>query len=148
MVRTRSAATHRLHILLTTAAVVAAASCDGGPSGPTGSGTFLVTVTSPNGLEGAAVLALSGGVGLGAVASTAGDVFVERGADAIRIVVILDQPGQILFTASADDVGTPPNVVLMQVADGDNQLRESLGGYEVEVAARTDASPTGSRRSP
>jgi len=142
---------HSRLLRIALAAVLAAVgvmSCDSEPSGPTGSGTFLVTVTSPNGPEGAAVLSLSGGIGLGEVASTAGDVFVERGADAIRIVVILDQPGQIRFTASSDDVGTPPSVVLLQVADGDNHLRESLGGYDVEVAGRTDASPTASRRSP
>jgi len=129
-------------------AAVSVMSCDSEPSGPTGSGTFFVTVTSPNGTEGAAVLSLAGGIGLGEVASTAGDVFVEHGADAIRIVVILDQPGQIRFTVRADDVGSLPNVVLVQVAGGDNQLRASLNGYDVEVAAITDASPTGSRRSP
>jgi len=134
--------------LVAVLAAVGVMSCDSEPSGPARSGTFLVTVTSPNGPEGAAVLSLSGVVGLGEVASTAGDVFVEHGADASRIVVILDQPGQVRFTARSDDVGTPPNVVLVEVADGDNRLRESLGGYDVEVAAVTDASPTGSRRSP
>ena len=129
-------------------AVAGVTSCDSEPSGPTGPGTIVVAVTSPNGPEGAAMVELSGGIALGAAESSSGDVFVEHGAESSRVVVILDQPGQIRFTLRSGNVGSPPNVVLVQVAGGDNQLRTSLDGYDVEVTAMTDASPSGSRRAP
>lgn len=109
---------------------------------------IAVTVTSPNGTEGAALLELSGGVGLGPVTSAAGTVFFDHGKNTTRVVVILDAPGEIRFDVRSDDIGTPPQVTLLQVADGDDALRASLSGYHVDLVGIADASLVGLRRAP
>jgi hypothetical protein len=135
-------------LLLAALTVAGIATCDSGPSGPGGSGTIVVTVTSPNGAEGAALLELSGGVGLGPVTSAGGDVFFDHRETTSRVVVILDAPGEIRFDVRSDDVGTPPQVTLLQVADGDDALRPSLFGYHVDLVGIMDASLVGLWRAP
>jgi len=120
---------------LTALALLAAASaCDDlGPSGPRGPGSIHVDLVSPNGAEGSAVFELVGGTGLGTVSVTGGEVFFEREGDTLRVVVILDVPGEIGIRIEADDVRDLPSVTVVQVAGGDNRLRSSLAGYRVEL---------------
>lgn len=120
--------------LLLVVGVVAFTSCDfgifGGPSGP---GLFDVTLTSPYGPDGAAVMDLTGGVGLGVVAVGLGESFYEHSGNTTRAVVVLATPGPIHFTVRTEDVGKLPTVTLVQVADGQNQLREDLSAYDVTI---------------
>jgi hypothetical protein len=116
------------------AAILAVVSCDDlGPSGPRGPGTIHVDLVSPYGAEGSAVFEVVGRYPLGMVTATGGDVYYEHGTDATRVVVILDTPGTIGFRIQTENVRRLPQVTVIQVADGNDQLRGSLVGYEVEL---------------
>ena len=121
-------------MLLLIVGVVVFTSCDfgifGGPSGP---GLFNVTLTAPYGPDGAAVIDLIDGVGLGVVAVDLGESFYEHAGNTTRAVVVMASPGPIHFTVRTEDVGKLPTVTLVQVADGENQLREDLSAYDVTI---------------
>lgn len=108
--------------------------CDSfGPEEPDGPGAIFVDLQSPFGHEGAAVFEVQDGSGLGEVTSMGGWVFQEQMEDGVRVVVIMTIPGPIQFQLGVDDVGSLPSVSLVQVAGPENQLRESLEGYEVDL---------------
>ena len=113
---------------------------DLGPSGPQGRGSITVDLMSPNGAEGAAVFELTGGTGLGVVSSFGGEVYYNSnyGTGVTRVVVVMDVPGDVQFKVRTSNVGDLPSVTVLQVTDGDDQLRSSLGGYEVEVIPVAD----------
>jgi hypothetical protein len=114
--------------------LLATGACDStGPDGPRGPGSFLATLVSPNGDEGSAVFELTGGVELGAVTGFGGEVFHQHFGGSTRVVVVLDQPGQISFRIGTGDVGEPPEAAVIQVADGENELRPSVAAYRVEI---------------
>lgn len=116
-----------------------AAGCDDlGPSGPRGPGSIGVDLVSPNGAEASAVLEVVGGTGLGAVTVFGGDVFYQHRSDTTRVVIVLDTPGQISFRIRSQDVRNLPSVALVQVADGNDQLRDSLVGYGIEFLQLED----------
>ncbi len=108
--------------------------CDStGPDGPKGPGNLSVTMLSPNGVEGSAVFEITGGADLSFTSSQGGEVFYEHVPGSSRVVVILDDPGEINFRVGTTDVAAIPDVSVLQVADGEDQLRPSLSGYEVIV---------------
>jgi hypothetical protein len=116
-----------------------ASGCDDlGPSGPRGPGSVGVDLVSPHGAEGSAVFEVVGGTGLGAVTALGGEVFYEHGTDATRVVIVLDTSGHIGFRIRSQDVRNLPTVTLVQVADGNDQLRGSLAGYEIELLQLED----------
>jgi hypothetical protein len=129
-------------------AAFALASCGLDLFGPGGPGVIRVTLASPYGPDGAAVLELTGGVGPSIVASELGDTFYEHGGGTTRVVVILHEPGQIEFTVRVEDVGARPSVTLVQVADGANRLRTSLSDYEVDLEQLEDMTSSRQRRLP
>jgi hypothetical protein len=88
---------------------------------------------SPEGPEGSAVLELTS-AGLGEVFAAEGKLFARQGAGVVTLVIILDEPGDIAFRMSVADIRSPPTVTVLDVADGDDQVREALVGYEVEFA--------------
>ena len=119
--------------------VAAAVACgDSGPSGPSGPGAFRADLLSPNGAEGAAVFEITGGIGLGDVTMSGGEVLYDHGSSATRIIVLLDDPGQIRFQFRSENVGVLPSVTVVQIADGDNELRETLTGYDVQLVQVED----------
>jgi hypothetical protein len=61
-----------------------------------------------------------------------GQVFARQGVGVVTLVVVLDKPGEIAFRMSVADIRSPPTVTVLEVADGDDQVRETLAGYEVE----------------
>ena len=107
--------------------------CDSTPAEVTGPGELQAVLVSPNGPEGAAVIELAG-VGMGAVTAFRGSgrVFAERAGAILRVVVVLDKPGEIRFRIAVDDVSNPPTGVVLEIADGSNEIRQSLSGYSVE----------------
>jgi hypothetical protein len=119
-------------------AAAAAACGDSGPSGPSGPGAFRADLFSPNGVEGAAVFEITGGVGLGDVSVSGGEVLYDHGSTATQVIVLLDNPGQIRFQIRSENVGLLPTVTVVQVADGDNELRETLSGYDVQLVQVED----------
>lgn len=132
----------RAGALLAALAAGAAGACDSGLFGPSGSGVIQVSVTSPFGPEGAAVFELTGGVGLGPVTTVTngGDTFFEHADGVSRVVVVLDEPGQLWFQVRTTDIGKLPTVRVVQVADGENRLRPSVDGYEFDFERVEDMS--------
>lgn len=116
-----------------TVLVLAAVGC-GGDVGPEIRPGFLtVSVVSPNGSEGAALISVVG-VGVRNVESTGGRVFTFSQGDTTRILVVLDSPGELGFRISVPDVGSPPVATVVQVADGGNALRADLSAYRVRFS--------------
>jgi hypothetical protein len=109
-----------------------------GPSGPSGPGSFQFELLSPNGIEGAAVFEIAGGVDLGPATVQGADVFTEYGVGTARIVVVLDDPGVIRFQLRTGNVRKEPRATVLQVADDHDDLRPSLTGYEVRMTRVED----------
>lgn len=108
--------------------------CGSNPVEMSGPGTLRGTLQSPHGVEGAAVIELVGS-GLGLVRVESGLVFTSVSGDATRAVILRHRPGVIEFAVEVPDRGSPPDVRILEVADGDDQLRSSLDGYAVRFAA-------------
>jgi hypothetical protein len=113
---------------------------DLGPDGPEGHGSIHVDLVSPNGAEGSAVFEFAGGSGLGVVTAFGGEVYYSHnyGTGTSKVVVIMDTPGQIQFRIRTSDVGDQPSFTVLQVADGNDVLRPSLSGYDVEIVPVKD----------
>ena len=113
---------------------------DPGSPKPRGPGVIQVELISPNGAEGSAVFELRTEAGLGGVSAVGGDVYHEhrREDQTSRVVVVMDLPGTVSFEVRAENVGKVPEVRILQVADGSDSLRESTGGYTVEVTPLPD----------
>lgn len=122
----------RIAWLLAGAALLLAAACESGPSGP---GTLTGTVVSPNGPEGAAVVLVTG-KGLGAVGGAgATRAFSHLNGTQLRVVLVNTTPGVLRFTVAVPDVGAPPPAAtVLQVVDGANAPRPVLTGYRVEFS--------------
>ena len=126
--------------VITASVIIAAfAACDIFSPGPSGPGELQASLMSPNATEGAAVLEVTGGVGLGSVTTDHGQAFYQADGGTTRIVIILDDPGQITFQIRVRDVAELPSVTVVQVADGSNELRTSLAGYDVEWIQLADS---------
>ncbi len=114
-----------------------------GPDDPSGPGAFTVTLVSPVGKEASGLFELTGGVDLGTVSPLGGEVFYQHFGGSTRIVVVMDEPGEVRFQVRTEDVGILPEVTVVEVASGDNELRPSLSGYSVQVAREKDSPRTG-----
>ena len=93
---------------------------------------FDAMLVSPNGLEGAAVIELNGEFH-DIRSANSGQVFAHADGGVTRVVIILDDPGEIGFTAQLDVAGELPSAQIIEVADGSNQLRTSLSGYRIDI---------------
>jgi hypothetical protein len=120
---------------------VALIGCDVlGLSGPSGPGELHANILNPSGaVDGAAVLELTGPTGQGSITTNNGDVFFQRDGNTTRVVLILDDPGLLTFQLKVDDVSDLPAVTIVQVADGNNELRTSVSEYEAEWVQLADS---------
>lgn len=114
-----------------------------GPDDQGGPGVFTLTLLSPYGEEGSAVFELTGGEGLGTVSPVGGEVFYRHGNGITKVVVVLDDPGEVRFRVRTEDVREDPTVRVVQVADGEDQLRPATSGYSVQLEKERDASRGG-----
>lgn len=114
-----------------------------GPDGPKGPGTLTATLVSPNADDASAVLELTEGVGLGTISPMGGEVFYEHSLTSTRLVVVMDDPGQVRFQVRTENIGRLPEVRVIQVGNGDNQLRSSLSEYRVLFEREKDSSNKG-----
>jgi len=120
------------------------AACDFlGPDGPKGPGSLLATLVSPAGNEAAAVFELTGGIDLRTVSPDGGEVFYQHFGGSTLIVVVMDEPGEVRFQVRTENVGHLPEVTVLQVASGENELRTSLSGYTVHFTREKDSSKKG-----
>lgn len=129
---------HTAGSLLLACLVAGLSACDSVPSGPSGPGRIEVSLTSPNGSEGAAVIVLKGS-GLFELGGAAGQIFTGQGPDSLVAVVVLDEPGVIRLTVRVADVAVVPSARVVAVAGGDNKLRTSLAGYKFQLTALPDS---------
>lgn len=112
--------------------------CSDSPSVPSGPGELLVTLESPHGSEGAAVLEVTGGSFASArlLHSHEGLLFTEHlTPEEALVAVILDAPGEVRFLITLDDLGAPPSVGVHSVSDGQDRLRSSTAGYQVKLTS-------------
>lgn len=111
-------------------AVLGTAGC--GDRGPASApGPLTVTVISPNGAEGAALLKLVGR-GMGAIAPSEGRVFSETRGDTAYVVVVNVAGGGLRFTVEVADTTRRPTGTLVEVSAPDDRIR-ALAGYRLEV---------------
>jgi hypothetical protein len=118
--------------LLVAAAALAFLACgDDGPSEPPpGAGDLIVHLISPYGDEGAAVFETSD-TGISGVDCDGCDVYHNRVDGTSRIVVLMDVSGEVRFTMSVADRQSPPELVVIEVADASNQARDDVSQYAV-----------------
>ena len=110
--------------------VILLGSCDS--TRPGGSGTLTAVVTSPNGAEGAAVLDVEGVVeSLSANGNVA--LYTTPLGQATRVILVRTTPGELSMKVSLADVSQTPRITVVEVADGDNKVRPSVSGYQVEL---------------
>ncbi len=100
---------------------------DGPRSAP---GTLTAVLESPNGAEGAALIHLVGG-GVSRVEPLTGDLHTSAAGDTTKVVVLLGTPGEVAFRLNVADTTQPPATTVVQVADGQNAVRDGLAGYQV-----------------
>lgn len=123
---------------------LAMGACDSlGPEDNRGPGSLTVSLLSPNGAEGSAVFELVGGRGFSTVSAIGGEAIYQHFGGSSRIVVVMDEPGVVRFKVRTEGIQELPEVNLIQVASGANELRGSLAGYMVEVSAKKDLSSKG-----
>jgi hypothetical protein len=113
------------------------AACSDSPSEVVDAPELLVTIESPNGSEGAALLRI-GAVGVLAepAAPEEAFVFADPHEGETFVGVVLDDPGEIRFVLRRDGRSPPPAVEVLSVSDPEDRLRESTAGYVVRVAPR------------
>jgi hypothetical protein len=116
--------------------VLALGACESmGPEEKGGPGFLTATLHSPKGAEGSAVFQLEDGVDLGLVSASGGEVFYQHAGASSRVVVVLDEPGEVQFQVHTGDRSEPPRVTVLQVADESDDLRPSLDGYTVDLTS-------------
>ena len=93
-------------------------------------GPLTATVESPNGAEGAVLLHLVGG-GISFLEPLTGDLYTSVLGDTTKVLVLLDIPGEIAFRLNVTDTTQPPVTTVLQVSDGQNEVRASLAEYRV-----------------
>ena len=97
-------------------------------------GLLVASLASPNGLEGAALIHIVG-AGVGSLEPTGdGRAFTSSHGDTLRVLLVLDTPGELGFRISVPDLATPPTATVLQVADGANALRLDISAYQVRFS--------------
>lgn len=100
---------------------------------PPAAGAWRVELISPNGDEGAVLLALPSGE-VGSIEPVLGELHTREVADETRILLLRRDPGLLSFLLEREGSSEDPADVirLLQVASPDNRLRD-LAGYGVET---------------
>lgn len=113
------------------ALLLALAACDGGtePPEPAG-GEYTALLRSPNGVEAAAHLELTG-AGIEEVRSASAYLASSVVSGGRRVVIVNNQPGALEFRVRMAEGQRPPAVRVLEVAGPDDQPRSSVSGYEV-----------------
>lgn len=107
------------------------AACGEDPPVP-GPGALTATLVSPNGDEGAAVVALFGD-GIESISAVAPTEAFPRLDDTGARVVLINQGGGLLeFRVALADTLQKPDVVIIEVAAPDDELRLDTNAYTVE----------------
>lgn len=111
------------------AALVILAACRDVNEPPPG-GAYVATLVSPNRAEGAAVIELEG-AGIEALSERGGELFSETTGRTVRVVIVREAPGAIEFGVTMASGSRPPTARVIEVADGEDQLRDALDRYSL-----------------
>jgi hypothetical protein len=127
-------ATVRLAVLA--AALLLVAACSDSPVTPSGPGELLVVVESPHGAEGAVLLEVSGSTPISVRAENPpGDLLFMEAVEGVTLVVLIrTEPGELSLLMEVEAVDDPPTIEVLSVVDGDDQLREEIGGYSIRTS--------------
>lgn len=109
-------------------AAVAGSACSSDDPDPLSRSATL----TPELAEGAAVVLLLGAP-VASVESDEGQVFFSTRGDTTRVVLVRDEPGPLRFDLRLSDPTSEPTGVVLQVADGQNRLRDDVARYRVEM---------------
>lgn len=114
----------------TVAALIAALlACSGEKASIPKTGQYVGRLVSPNGSEGSAIVTV--GAATDSVTLLRGRAFSRTTGGTTRIVLVLDQPGEMRFTLHGVAAGSRPNFQVIEVADGGDRARPSVVGYAV-----------------
>jgi hypothetical protein len=113
------------------AALAAFAACGEDPPVP-GPGTLTATLVSPNGDEGAAIVALFGDGIQSISAVTPTEAYPRLDDDGARVVLINQGGGLLEFQVALADTLQKPDVLIIEVAAPDDELRTDTNAYTVE----------------
>lgn len=95
-----------------------------------GGGEYIAALVSPNGPEGGAILEITGG-GVEEVVAASATLFRQPVTGGQRLMLIRDAPGRVEFRVRMAAGSQLPTVRVVQVVDGDDNVRASTDGYEV-----------------
>lgn len=117
-------------LLVTLLFPVTLSSCDSDSSATGGAPIDLtVRLSSPNGAEGAMIVALD--PVLGASTPVEGTLYETGGQDR-RVMVIANPAGSLSFQVTLPAEHNPPNFTILQVSGPNDELRADLSGYTLE----------------
>ena len=113
---------------LTVSLLAAATACDSEERDP-----LARTVTLTPAADNGAVVVTLIGAPIASVSSDEGQVFISIRWDTTRVVLLRQEPGPLRFDLRLQDPNREPVGTVVQVADGNNQLRADVAQYRVEV---------------
>jgi hypothetical protein len=116
--------------LLVLCLLPALAACDDGTGASSAGGEFIAALQSPNGPEGAALLELTG-EGIESVAGSSVSLFQLPVSGGRRVMLVREPAGVIEFRVRVAAGNELPDARVLQVVDGNDQVRASTDGYRV-----------------
>ena len=106
--------------------------CGADPTEPARSdGLVTATIVGPGPVS-AAIVELRG---VSELTLNGGDAFSRTAGDVIRVVLVLHEPGALRFTMTPASPEATPAALLLDVADGDRDVPESMGAYRVVIGS-------------
>lgn len=121
----------RIRSILFLLALLAASACDGGGTGAAlDGGEYIAALQSPHGDEGGAMLEMTTG-GVEDVSASSATLFRQPISDGVRLMLIRESAGRVEFRVVMAPGHELPTVRVVQVVDGDDNVRASTEGYQV-----------------
>ncbi len=122
----------RTRLIFLGVAAIGLGSCGSEPTAPTGPGQFQVEVRGGYNDDAAIALELIGS-GINDLTAIKGELYFNNLGPITHVVLVLSEPGSISFLVDVDDVGEPPTVRVIEVADANNEMRASTTSYTVNL---------------
>ena len=122
----------RTRLIFLGVAAIGLGSCGSEPTAPTGPGQFQVEVRGGYNDDAAIALELIGS-GINDLTAIKGELYFNNLGPITHVVLVLSEPGSISFLVDLDDVGEPPTVRVIEVADANNEMRASTTSYTVNL---------------
>lgn len=120
--------------VLALGATVAALGCGDDSAAPEVTpGELTLRLNSPNGAEGALLVEIDGPVSVSNQA--VGGLYTVQDGDITRVLVVMDEAGEIQFRITVPDVQLAPEYRIIEVSGPDDSLRAVLDGYTLEFTS-------------